>query len=102
MDFVLLIKIGYDTGASNMSKKLKNLPQQNPLKLEPLCKLTPGKQEIIEVGKRRRIFWSTKYKGTVDRRLKSSYTTIRNKQPSDFQCERPINIKILAWAETTR
>ena len=57
-----------------MSKKVKYLPRQNPTKLKKkTCKLTPGKQEMVGKGIRRGKYRSTKKKGTIELRLKSSY-----------------------------
>ena len=55
-----------------MSKKVKYLPRQNPIKLKPPCKLTPVRQEII--GKGRRKYRLINEKGTIDLRLKSGYS----------------------------
>ena len=57
-----------------MSKKVKYLPRQNPIKLKLSCKLTPGRQEIIRKGSRRRRYRSIKEQGTIDPRVKSRYS----------------------------
>ena len=47
----------------------KYLPRQNQIKLKPQCKLTPGRQEIIGKGIRRRKYRLFKQKGMIDLRL---------------------------------
>ena len=57
-----------------MSKTVNYLPRKNPIKLKPPSKLTPGRQEIIGKASRKGKNSSTKVKGTIDLRLKNSYT----------------------------
>ena len=57
-----------------MTEKVKYLPQQNPIDLKKTGKLTPGRLEVIGKGSRREKYRSIKEKGTIDLRLKISYS----------------------------
>ena len=47
-----------------MSKKVKY--KVKTIKLKPTCKVTPGRQEIIGKGSRRKKYRSIKEMGTID------------------------------------
>ena len=69
-----------------MGKKVKYLPQQNPINREPQCKPIPGKQEIIGKGSIRKECRSTKEKGTVDLESKAATSFLPKKGSSkEFQ-----------------